>query len=157
MSFYEKLQQAEIATTINGFVNSFKFGGIKTLIIVPLRWQISDYYYNIEESYGHQLIFDTTSNYIKVASSKGDFYKLSDNLNFVSNHDSCWRDGTNTFIKKCAEQINVDLKEKYGEDYDEKCNLVCFFSHGFGIELKPDKVLNKHPLNSKFFIIEDRK
>ena len=124
--------------TTNDFVDSIKkqlyFEGI---IEVPFRVNLSDYNKDVELYFRKIFYFHSPTNYTTVASrqinpedGRAEFF-INDGqqLDFHSNHDSCWRDGFERAFRNWIEFIGDYVSEKYPEH-----KFHIHFSHSFGVK-----------------------
>jgi len=121
MGLYKDLRNIEFSSIVNDFVQYFKDNGDlreKTLM-VPFSISVSDYKNDITVNKDLTFLFHSPSNYTKVAvTEKRVFsFKDGDKVEFLADHDSCWRDGTsrkiNDFINKFMEELENSKMEEY--------------------------------------------
>jgi hypothetical protein len=142
MSIYKELRSIDFDSITNGFVQYFKETGQirdKTLA-VPFEISVSDYKNDITKYTTLTFLFHSPSNYTKVAVTDKNRFDLSDGsvIEFLVDHDSCWRDGIsrklNTFINDFIEE----LEESDMTEFNVSTSI------GFGIKLLDFKIIGSY-------------
>lgn len=88
------------------------------VIAIPISFFASDYIKKtVRKSF--TLLYHSPNNYTKVCWSTDDPVELiysgysSTTVNFVTDHDSCWRDGTSRTLREFAEQFVEEVENTF--------------------------------------------
>ena len=112
MSAYSEINSIEFEQILAPVVQFFKSNQMlkdKTLVI-PISFSVSDCRKDIHVYKNVTLYFHSPSNYTKVAVFYGDNIDET-KIEFIADHDSCWRDGISRAISKVREEILKDFQD----------------------------------------------
>lgn len=148
MSVYKDLRNIEFASIVNSFVQFFKDNGQireKTLLI-PFSISVSDFNKDITVYKDLTFLFHSPSNYTKVAvtTKRGFEIEEGEELEFLADHDSCWRDGTSRKINSFINKFMKELEESDMEKYDVSTSI------GHGVRLLDMKIVGSYDSEKTF-------
>lgn len=117
--------------TINSFINALKHSDMAGVVVVPIRITLDDFEFDKFKSFKFELLFDINSNYITVASRVGNKFE-GEELEFISSHASCWRDGVDRYLRNYFQKI------VYFVENNIEYNFSVHFSHIMGVKIFND-------------------
>jgi len=141
MNIYQELKSIEFSNITNDFVQLFKETGQlkdKTLV-VPFNISVSDFENNITRNASLTFLFYSPTNYTKVAVTDKNSFDLVDGteIEFLAEHDSCWREGISRKLRPFIEDFIKEIKKSGME------NIYIDTTIGFGV-----RFLNFHIIGS---------
>ncbi len=113
-TLYRELQRINISYAINEMVELvLPRGTTDKILMVDIRFSIDDYDVDFSTNKHLILIFYRPNNYTFVGRIKNDYLLPDSEIEYLSFHDSCWReDGTNSTISKFASDVEKEIESK---------------------------------------------
>jgi len=128
---FKEARRIELNVILNEFVELIKkqYPLFKDKVIaIPISLNAERFYDNKKSLYvrmNYTLLYGSPSNYTKVCWTTTNPSDLTDNetVNFIVDHDSCWRDGTNRTVNMFATSFEESVLQTFSEN-DLKKNKV---------------------------------
>jgi len=111
-TLYRELQRMDISYAINEMVElALPRDTIDKILMVDVRFNINDFDADFSTNKHLILIFYRPNNYTFVGRLKEDYLLPESEIEYLSNHDSGWRqDGTSSTISKFAQEVEEEIK-----------------------------------------------